>query len=200
VLEDMLRACVMNYQDSWDKCLPLAELSYNNSYEESLKMAPFKAIYGCRCCTPLNWVEPGERVTFGLDFVTEAEEIGHCIESNPKAAKSHQEHYDNKICHPLTFIVGDNMYLRVSPMWGVKRFMIKGKLAPRYIGPFLILEKLGAMAYKLEPPSLAGVHDVLHVSQLKKCLKAHTDVVVNDVAPLEADLSYPEHLMKLLGQ
>jgi hypothetical protein len=82
----------------------------------------------------------------------------------------------------------------------VKRFRIKGKLAPRYIGPFLILEKLGAMAYKLEPPSLAGVHDVLHVSQLKKCLKAHTDVVVNDVAPLEADLSYPEHLMKLLGQ
>jgi hypothetical protein len=116
VLEDMLRACVMNYQDSWDKCLPLAELSYNNSYEESLKMAPFKAIYGCRCCTPLNWVEPGERVTFGLDLVTEAEEIGHCIESNPKATMSHQEHYDNKICHPLTFIVGDNMYLRVSPM------------------------------------------------------------------------------------
>jgi hypothetical protein len=82
----------------------------------------------------------------------------------------------------------------------VKRFGIKGKLAPHYIGPFLILEKLGAMAYKLEwPPSLAGVHDVFHVSQLKKCLKAATDVIVNDVAPLEADLSYPEHPVKLLG-
>jgi hypothetical protein len=79
--------------------------------------------------------------------------------------------------------------------------MIKGKLAPRYIGPFPILEKLGVMAYKLElPPSLAGVHDVFHISQLKKCLKAPTDVVVNDVAPLEADLSYPEHPVKLLGQ
>jgi hypothetical protein len=86
-------------------------------------------------------------------------------------------------------------------MRGVKRFGIKGKLAPRYIGSFLILEKLGAMAYKLElPPSLVGVHDVFHVSQLKKCLKAPTDVIVNDIAPLEADLSYPKHPMKLLGQ
>jgi hypothetical protein len=83
----------------------------------------------------------------------------------------------------------------------VKRFGIKGKLAPRYIGLFLILKKLGAMAYKLElPPSLRGVHDVFHVSQLKKCLKAPTDVVVNDVIPLEADLSYPKHPVKLLGQ
>jgi hypothetical protein len=83
----------------------------------------------------------------------------------------------------------------------VKRFGIKGKLAPHYIGLFAMLEKLGVVAYMLElPPSLAGVHDVFHVSQLKKCLKAPTDVVVNDVAPLEANLSYPEHPVKLLGQ
>jgi hypothetical protein len=140
-------------------------------------------------------------MTFGPDHVTEVEETIHHIQSNLKAAKSHQEHYANKRCHPLTFTIGDHVYLRVSPMLGVKRFGIKGKLAPRYIGSFLILEKLGAMAYKLELlPSLVGVHDVFHVSQLKKCLKAPTDVVVNDVAPLEADLSYPKHLMKLLGQ
>jgi hypothetical protein len=83
----------------------------------------------------------------------------------------------------------------------VKRFWIKGKLAPRYISLFLILEKLGVVAYKLELlPSLAGVHDVFHVSQLKKCLKAPVDVIVNDVAPLEADPSYHEHPVKLLGQ
>jgi hypothetical protein len=77
----------------------------------------------------------------------------------------------------------------------------KGKLATHYIGAFRILEKLGAMAYKLEmPPSLAGVHDVFHVSQFKKCLKAPTDVIVNDVAPLKADRSYPEHPVKLLSQ
>jgi hypothetical protein len=79
-------------------------------------------------------------------------------------------------------------------MKGMKMFGVKGKLAPPYIGPFLILEKCGNVAYQLElPPSLAGVHDIYHVSQLKKCLKALVDVVLLDVAPLEADLTYPEH-------
>jgi hypothetical protein len=133
-------------------------------------MAPFEALYGYRCYTPLNWVEPGERTTFGPDLVMEVEEIIHRIQSNLKVVVSRQEHYANKRCCLLTFIVGDHMYLHVSPMRGVKRFGIKGKLAPRYIGPFFILEKLGAMAYKLEPlPSLAGVHGVFYVSQLKKC-------------------------------
>jgi hypothetical protein len=86
-------------------------------------------------------------------------------------------------------------------MRGVKRFGIKGKLAPCYIGLFPILEKLGVVTYKLElPPSMASVQDVFNVSQLKKCLKAPTDVIINDVASLEADLSYPEHPVKLLGQ
>jgi hypothetical protein len=86
-------------------------------------------------------------------------------------------------------------------MRGVKRFRIKGKFAPRYIGLFPILAKLGAVAYRLElPPSLAGVHNIFDVSQLKKCLKPPADVVVDDVVPLDADLSYPEHPVKLLGQ
>jgi hypothetical protein len=101
----------------------------------------------------------------------------------------------------LEFEVGDHVYLRVSPMKGVKRFGGKGKLAPRYIGPFPILKKCGSVAYKLDlPPSLAVVHDIFHVSQLKKCLKAHVDVVLPKVTPLEADLSYPEHPIKVLDQ
>jgi hypothetical protein len=127
----------------------LAEFSYNNSYQESLKMAPFEALYGRQCHTPLNWVEPGERMTFGSNLVTEAEEIIHHMQSNLKAAKSRKEHYANKRHHPLTFTVGYHMYLHVLPMRGVNRFGIKGKLAPRYIARFLILEKLGFMAYKL---------------------------------------------------
>jgi hypothetical protein len=83
----------------------------------------------------------------------------------------------------------------------VKRFEIKGKLAPRYIGPFLILARLGNVAFRLElPPTLAGVHNVFHVSQLKKCLKLPVDVIVDNVALLNADLSYPEHPVKVLGQ
>jgi hypothetical protein len=101
----------------------------------------------------------------------------------------------------LEFEVGDHVYLRVSPVKGVKRIGLKGKLVPRYIEPFPILEKCGTMAYKLDlSPSLAGVHDIFHVSQLKKCLKAPVDVMLPDVTELEADFSYPEHPIKVLDQ
>jgi hypothetical protein len=101
----------------------------------------------------------------------------------------------------LEFEDGNHVYLRVSPMKGMKRFGVKGKLAPRYIGPFPILEKCGSVAYMLDlTPSLAGVHDIFHVSQLKKCLKAPVDVVLPEVTPLETDLSYPEYLIKVLDQ
>jgi hypothetical protein len=101
----------------------------------------------------------------------------------------------------MEFEVGDRVYLRVSPMKVMKRFGMKGKLAPRYNRPFPILEKCGTVAYKLDlPPSLAGVHDIFHMSQLKKCLKAPADVVLPEVTPLEADLSYPEHPIKVLDQ
>jgi hypothetical protein len=101
----------------------------------------------------------------------------------------------------LEFEVGNHVYLRVSPMKGMKRFGVKGKLAPRYIGPFPILKKCRPVAYKLDlPPSLARVHDIFHVSQLKKCLKTPVDVVLPKVTPLEADLSYPEHPIKVLDQ
>jgi hypothetical protein len=101
----------------------------------------------------------------------------------------------------LEFEVGNHVYLRVLPMKGVKRFGVKGKLAPHYIGPFPILEKCGTMAYKLDLPlSLARVHDIFHMSQLKKCLKAPVDIVLLEVTPLEADLSYPKHPIKVLDQ
>jgi hypothetical protein len=79
ILEDMLRVCVLNYPNKWNKCLPLAEFSYNNSYQESLRMAPFEALYSRRCHTSLNWIESGERTIFGTDLVIEAEEIVHRI-------------------------------------------------------------------------------------------------------------------------
>jgi hypothetical protein len=101
----------------------------------------------------------------------------------------------------LEFTVRDYVYLKVSPMKGIKRFGMKGKLAPHYIGTFPIIKKCGNVTYKLElPPSLVGVHDIFHVLQLKKCLKAPVDVVLSDVAPLEANLMYPEHLVKIWDQ
>jgi hypothetical protein len=135
------------------------------------------------------------------DLVKEAELRVRHIQDNLKATKSCQETYTNKRHWPLEFKVGDHVYLRVSRVKGVKRFGVKGKLAPRYIKPFPILEKCRTVAYKLDlPPSLAGVHDIFHVSQLKKCLKATVDVMLPKVTPLKTDLSYPEHPIKILDQ
>ena len=134
---------------NWDKCLPLAEFSYNNSYQASLKMAPFEALHGRRCRTPLSWSETGERRIFGPDLVTEAEEKVKIIQGNLKAAQSRQESYHDQRRKPLEFNVGDNVYLRVSPTRGVQRFGVRGKLAPRYIGPYPIVERCGPVAYRV---------------------------------------------------
>jgi hypothetical protein len=201
IIEDMLRACVLNDGPKWDKHLPLAEFSYNNSYQESIKMSPFEALYGRPCRTPLSWSESGERVIFGPDIVTEAEEKVQQIRANILTAQSRQKSYTDKRRRPLEFEVGDHVYLRVSPMKGVRRFGIKGKLAPRYIGPYPIIEKYGPLSYQVElPERLSGVHNVFHVSQLKRCLKPPTDVVVEDTIPLEPDLTYKAYPIKILDQ
>jgi hypothetical protein len=170
ILEDMLRACVIHYGRDWDKCLSLAEFSYNNSYQSSLKMAPFEALYERRCRTPLNWSQAREREVFGPDLVLEAEDKVRVIKRNLEAAQARQKSYYDKRRKPLQFEVGDHVYLKVSPTKGVQRFGIKGKLAPRYIGPYEVKETCGPIAYQLKlPPHMSAIHDVFHVSQLKKC-------------------------------
>jgi hypothetical protein len=128
-------------------------------------MAPFKALYGRQCRTPLSWIELSERMIFHPYIVTESKEIVHHIQYDLKAARVWQESYANKRRQPLEFEAGDRVYLCVLSTQGVERFVIKGRLAPCYICPFPILAKLGNVAYRLElPPSLAGVHNVFHVS------------------------------------
>ncbi|WVZ75531.1 hypothetical protein U9M48_023576 [Paspalum notatum var. saurae] len=178
-----------------------AEFAYNNSYQKSLEMAPFKALYGRRCRTPLNWSELGERVTFGPDLVTQAEEQVKLIHSNLKRAQSTQKSYSDKRRRPLVFEIGDHVYLRVSPMKGIHRFSVKGKLASRYIGPFKITVQRGPVAYQIElPPHLAVVHDVFHVSQLKKYLRVPEEVVDTSQIQIEPDLTYEENPIKILDQ
>jgi hypothetical protein len=179
----------------------LAEFSYNNSYQESIKMAPFEALYERRCRTPLNWSELGERWYFRPDLVKEIKEKVQQIRHNLKETQARQKNYADKRRQPLVFQVNDHVYLKVSPMKGVNRFGVKGKLAPRYIGPFLILERYGPVAYRLQlPETFSAVHNVFHVSQLKKCLRI-PDRTVNivDVA-LEPDLTYSEHPIRVLEQ
>jgi hypothetical protein len=133
--------------------------------------------------------------------VTEVEEKVKTIQANILAAQSRQKSYTGKRRSPLEFEVGDHVYLRVYPMKGVRRFGIKGKLAPRYIGSYHIIDKYGPTFYQVElPAKLTGVHNVFHVSQLKRCLKPPTDMVIEDTNPLEPDLMYKAYPIKILDQ
>jgi hypothetical protein len=146
VLEDMLRACALKHGGSWDKSLPFAEFSYNNSYQASLRMAPFEALYGRKCRTPLYWSETGESQLFGPEIIKEAERQVQVVRENLKVAQSRQKSYADTRRRELTFEEGDYVYLKVSPIRGLRRFKVKGKLSPRYIGPFKILERRVACA------------------------------------------------------
>jgi hypothetical protein len=164
-------------------------------------MSPFEALYGRPCHTPLSFSKSGERVIFGSDIMTEAEEKVKQIQANILTAQSRQKSYTDKRRSPLEFDVGDHIYLRVSPMKGVRRFGIKGKLAPRYISPYPIIDNYGPISYQVElPAKISGVHNVFHVSQLKICLKPLTYVVIEDTILLKHDLTYKAYPIKILYQ
>jgi hypothetical protein len=198
VLEDLLRACVLTNGSDWEKSLSYAEFSYNNSYQASLKMAPFEALYGRKYRTPLMWSEVGERTFFVPAAIVEAEENVAKVRENLKITQSRQKSYADQKRKDVSFEVGEHVYLKVSPLQGTKRFHVKGKLSPRYVGPYSIVKRMGKVAYKLElHPELAGVHPVFHVSQLQKC------VVVEKRVPAQAlddqeTLEYLEYPVQIL--
>ncbi|GJT73656.1 putative reverse transcriptase domain-containing protein [Tanacetum coccineum] len=157
-LEDMLRACVLDFGGSWDVHLPLVEFSYNNSYHSSVRCAPFEALYGRKCRSPIMWAEVGEGQLIGPELVQETTEKISQIKDRLKAVRDRQKSYADKRRKPLEFSVGDYVLLKVSPWKGVVRFGKKGKLAPRFVGPFEIIEKVGPVAYRLDlPEELNGV-------------------------------------------
>ena len=138
---------------------------------------------------------------FGPCLVTEAEEKVRVIQANLKAAQSRQKSYFDKRRKPLQFEVGDHFYLRVSPTKGVQRFGVKGKLAPHYVGPYEIIEVCGPVAYRVRlPPQLSAIHDIFHISQLKKCVRVPTEIIEQQEILVEPDLSYVEYPLKVLDQ
>jgi hypothetical protein len=199
ILKDMLRACALQDKIGWDKRLQYAEFSYNNSYQASLKMSPFEALYGRNCRTPLHWDQPGERQVFGPDILLEAEENIRMVRENLKAVQSRQRSYADTRRRELSFEVGDYVYLKVSPIRGTKRFRVKGNLAPRYIGPYQIQARRGEVAYQLSlPENLSVVHDVFHVSQLKKCLRVPKEQLPAEDLEVQEDLTYIEKPTQIL--
>ena len=139
------------------------------------------------------WDEVGDRQLFGPGLIKESEEKVKLIRDRLKVAQSRQKSYADSKCKEVVYEIGDRAYLRVSPLRGVKRFGVKGKLAPRFVGPYRVLERMREVAYKLElPEGLSGVHDVFHVSQLKKCHAEMADIPLRDTVPLERIMMFHE--------
>ncbi|MBJ4058732.1 hypothetical protein JGD43_25790 [Salmonella enterica subsp. enterica serovar Goldcoast] len=156
-------------------------------------MSPFEALYGRKCRTPLYWTEAGEGQVLGPDLLKDAKDQVRSIREKLKTAQTRQKSYVDNRRRDLTFTPGDQVYLKVSPLKGMRRFRVSGKLAPRYIGPFPVLVRRGEVAYKLEfPPQLSSVHDVFHVSQLKKYLRVPEEQMPLEAVNLQEDLSYKE--------
>ncbi|CAN6700753.1 unnamed protein product [Malus baccata var. baccata] len=178
-LEDMLRSSVMQFGDSWHDCLDLMKFAYNNSYHSSIGMAPFKALYGKSCRTPLCWSE--------------------VIQSNMKAAQDRQKSLADKHATDRKYNEGDWVFVKLSPWKAVVQFGKRGKLSPRYIGPCMITERVGKVAYRLElPPKLSKVHNVFHVSMLRHYVSDPSHVIPPQPLEINPDLTYDEEPVTLL--
>ncbi|GJW87074.1 putative reverse transcriptase domain-containing protein [Tanacetum coccineum] len=177
------------------------EFSYNNSYHTSIQCAPFEALYGRKCRSPMLWAEIGEGSLTGPELVQETTDKVVVIKERLQAVRDCQKRYADNRRKPLEFEVGDRVMLKVSPWKGVVRFGKKGKLAPRYVGPFEILERIGPVAYQLRlPEELSGVHDTFHVSNLKKCLAdASLHVPLNEIK-VDKTLCFIEEPVEILDR
>ena len=145
--------------------MSLVEFAYYNSYHSSIEMAPYEALYGRKCKSPLCWEEVGERKLLGPEIIQMTYEKIDLIHKRLQTAQSQQKSYYDNSRKKVEFEVGDMVFLKVALMKGVMRFRKKGKLSPRFVGPFEILKRIGKVTYELSlPPTLAGVHNVFHLS------------------------------------
>ncbi|GKE36899.1 putative reverse transcriptase domain-containing protein [Tanacetum coccineum] len=200
-LEYMLRACVMDIRKGWDRHLPLIEFSYNNSYHTSIKDAPFEALYGRKCRSPICWAEVGDTQLTGPEIVREITEKIIQIKHRLQASRDQKRSYTDKRRKPLEFHVGDKVMLKVLPWKGVIRFGKRGKLNPRYIGPFKILTKVGTVAYRLElSKKLSRVRSNFHISNLKKCLSDEPLAFPLDEIHIDEKLNFIEEPVEIMDR
>ncbi|GJU24239.1 putative reverse transcriptase domain-containing protein [Tanacetum coccineum] len=186
---------------TYDRHLPLVEFSYNNSYHTSIKAAPFEALYGQKCRSPICWAEVGDAQLTGPEIVHETTEKIIQIKKRIQAARDRQKSYADRRRKPLEFEVGDKVMLKVSPWKGVIRFGKRGKLNPRYIGPFKILDRVGTLAYRLElPEQLSRVHSTFHVSNLKKCFVDEPLAIPLDEIQIDDKLNFIEEPVEIMDR
>ncbi|GJS69640.1 putative reverse transcriptase domain-containing protein [Tanacetum coccineum] len=191
----------MNFVKGWERHLPLVEFSYNNSYHASIKAAPFEAFYGQKCRSPVCWAEVGDVQLTGPEIIHETTKKIVQIRQRLQTARDRQRSYANIRRKPLEFQVGDHVMLKVSPRKGVIRFRKQGKLNPRYIRPFKILEQIGLVAYKLElPEELSNVYNTFHISNLKKCLSDESLVIPIKELRLDDKLNFVEEPVEIMDR
>ncbi|GJU13112.1 putative reverse transcriptase domain-containing protein [Tanacetum coccineum] len=198
-LEDILRACVIDFGKSWDRHLHLVEFSYNKSYHASIKAAPFEALYGRKCRSPICWSKVGDSQLTGPELIRETTEkivqIKNCL------LRSRQKSYADVRGKPMEFSVGDMVMLKVSPWKGVIRFGKRGKLSPRYVGPFKIIDRVGPVAYKFDLlRELQGIHNTFHVLNLKKCLADENLIIPLEQIQLDDKLHFIEEPVEIMDR
>ena len=197
----MLRACVIDLSGNWDDHLPLIEFSYNNSRHSSLKAAPYQVLYGRRCRTPVCWGNIENKEFTGPELINQTSEKVKQILERLQAAQDRQKSYAGKRRKHLEFEVGEEVLLNVAPWKGLLRFGKRGKLSPRYIGPFSIIRRVGTVAYQLELPSqLQRIHNTFHISNLRKCLADEEAKVPLEEISVNERLHYKEEPEKIIDQ
>ncbi|GKF00335.1 putative reverse transcriptase domain-containing protein [Tanacetum coccineum] len=184
----MLRACVLDFEKGWDKHLPLVEFSYNNSYHTSIKAAPFEALYGRKCRSPICWAEVGDSQLTGPEIIHETTERIVQIKSHIQAARDRQKSYADVRRKPLEFQVGDKVMLKVSPWKGVIRFGKRGKTSREVAYRLELLEKL------------SRVQSTFHVSKLKKCMADEPLAIPLDEIQVDDKLNFIEELVEIMDR
>ena len=201
ILEDMLRSCVIDLEGSWDRDIALVEFVYNNSFQSSIGMTPYEVLYGRKCRTPLCWTELSEKKIIGPDLIQETEEKVKMIRERLKVATDRQKSYVDMKRKDIRYEIGEKVFLKVSPWKKVMRFGRKGKLRPRFIGPYEVIDKVGPVAYRLAlPPDLEKIYNVFHVSMLRRYRSDPSHVVSSETIELRPDLTYEEEPVEILAR
>ena len=201
ILEDMLRGCVLDFGGTWERHLPLVEFAYNNNFQSSIGMAPFAALHGRPCRSPMCSAVVGDAPLLGPELGRETTEKVELIRRRRVTAQSRQKSYADRRRRPLAFEIGGHVFLKISPRRGLMRCGKSGKLSPRCICPVEILERVGEVAYRLAlPPQSAGVHDVFHVSMLRKYEPDPSHMLDWTDLEIDEDAAYEERPVRVLDR
>jgi len=193
ILEDMLRACALEFQGKWEDDLPLVEFSHNNSYQSTIRMAMFEALHRRKCRTPLYCSDLDEALIIGSKMIQETVKTIRKNGEHVQVAQRQQKSYADKRRRPLEFQLGDKVFRKASPTKGIKRLGVQGKLSLRYIGPHEIIENLNPVPYRLDLlGELEHMHNVFHTSQRRKYTPNPNHTIVSELIQITVDLAYKD--------